>query len=48
MLAEIFMLRLETAFRKENVEAPSCSSDDRRFVPINLPNVPRITSPTRD
>jgi len=34
MLAEIFMLRLETASR--NVGAPP-SSGDRRFVPIKLP-----------
>ena len=34
MLAEIFMLRLETAFRR--VTAPPCSSGDRRFVPIKL------------
>lgn len=34
MLAEIFMLRLETAFRE--VDAPPCSSGDRHFVPIKL------------
>ena len=34
MLAEIFMLRLETAFRK--VGAPPCSSGDGRFVLIKL------------
>jgi len=34
MLAEIFMLRLETAFRK--VGAPLRSSSNRRFVPIKL------------
>jgi hypothetical protein len=36
MLAEIFMLRLETAFRK-NVDAPWCSSGDKRFAPVKLP-----------
>jgi hypothetical protein len=40
MPAEIFMLRLETAFRN----TPSCSSGDRRFVPIKLP-VSRIYNP---
>jgi hypothetical protein len=35
MLAEMFMLRLETAFRK--VDAQQCSIGDRRFVPIKLP-----------
>jgi hypothetical protein len=43
MLAEIFMLRSETAFRK-NVDARSCSSGDRRFVPIKLP-ISRIYNP---
>jgi hypothetical protein len=40
MLAEIFMLRSETAFRN----ARSRSSGDRRFVPIKLP-VNRIYNP---
>jgi hypothetical protein len=35
MLAEMFMLRLERAFRK--VDAQQCSIGDRRFVPIKLP-----------
>jgi hypothetical protein len=35
MLAEMFMLRLETAFR--SVDAQPCSIGDRRFVPIKLP-----------
>jgi hypothetical protein len=35
MLAEMFMLRLETTFR--NVNAQPCSIGDRRFVPIKLP-----------
>jgi hypothetical protein len=40
MLAEIFMLRSETAIRK----ARSCSSGDGRFVPIKLP-ISRIYNP---
>lgn len=35
MLAEIFMLRAETAFRK-NANARPYSSGDRHFVPIKL------------
>jgi hypothetical protein len=35
MLAEMFMLRLEAAFR--GVSAQPSSIEDRRFVPIKLP-----------
>ena len=37
MLAEIFMLRSETAFREKNAGAGAYSSSDSRFVPIKLP-----------
>jgi hypothetical protein len=44
MLAEIFMLRLETAFRDRNVGVPLGSRGDRRFVPIKQP-ISRIYNP---
>ena len=34
MLAEIFMLRLEAVMRNDG---QTCSSSDKRFVPIRLP-----------
>ena len=38
MLAEVFMLRLETIFRLSN--PPTSTSSDTRFVPIKAPGVP--------
>jgi hypothetical protein len=38
MLAEVFMLRLETIFRLSNPPTPT--SSDTRFVPIKAPGVP--------
>jgi hypothetical protein len=40
MLAELFMLRLETAFR--NVAAPPCSIGDKRFVPYQVAYQPQL------
>jgi hypothetical protein len=38
MLAEVFMLRLETIFRLSNPPTPA--SGDPRFVPIKAPGAP--------